>query len=138
MATARSSHTANLLPDGRVLVVGGYGAEKDPVNTAEIFDPAGGTWTDAGTLKEARADHTATALGNGNIVVAGGLGEFTLAEMFDIAAGTWSEAGNTSLARYHHTDELLPDGTIMITGGIRGRSERPTLGLGRGLQPGHG
>ena len=74
MATARSSHTANLLSDGRVLVVGGYGTDKDPVNTSEVFDPASGTWSDAGTLVEARADHTATALEGGDIIVAGGTG----------------------------------------------------------------
>src|SRR2546421_6370369 len=60
--TQRSGHTATLLSNGKVLVVGGG----DGVTTsAELYDPATGTWSLTGTLNVARESHTATLLPNG-------------------------------------------------------------------------
>ena len=120
MATARSSHSASLLADGRVLVVGGYGADKDPVNTSEIYDPEAGSWSSAGTLAEPRADHTATVLSSGQVLVVGGLGEHTLTEIYDPVSGSWSASGDLNAPRYQHTAAALTDGTVMITGGLEG------------------
>ena len=69
--TARFHHTATLLPDGRVLVVGGESGH-DPLASAELYDPATGTWSDTGSLRTARDSHTATLLPNGMVLVAGG------------------------------------------------------------------
>src|SRR5881398_246684 len=54
LATARTFHTATLLPNGKVLVAGGGN------NSAELYDPASGTWSATGNLATARAFHTAT------------------------------------------------------------------------------
>ena len=66
MSTASSSHTATLLPNGKVLVRGYY--------SAELYDPALGTWsyTPDLSMSETGAYHTATLLPNGKILVAGG------------------------------------------------------------------
>src|SRR5215831_17250045 len=49
MTTPRTSHTATLLPSGKVLVAGG---ENDLVgfSTAELYDPNAGTWTPTGSM----------------------------------------------------------------------------------------
>src|SRR6266436_6398683 len=98
--TGRYWHTATLLPNGKVLVAGGY----DGVNylsSAELYDPATGTWTATGSLGAARAAHTATLLPNGMVLVAGGddssFNRLASAELYAPASGSWSVTG----APYH-------------------------------------
>src|SRR5205809_6157834 len=71
--TARASHTASLLPNGNVLVAGGYDSNGNfYLANAELYDPASGTWTATGSLNTGRFLHTATLLPNGMVLVAGG------------------------------------------------------------------
>ena len=72
-------HTATLLPNGKVLVAGGVGINELVLASAELYDPASGTWTATGSLGTAREFHTATLLPNGNVLVAGGDGATALA-----------------------------------------------------------
>ncbi len=52
----RSHHTATLLPNGKVLVAGGVGIRQHGIlDSAELYDPATGTWTATGSLTTARA-----------------------------------------------------------------------------------
>src|SRR6185295_8297668 len=67
---SRSGHTATVLQDGRVLVVGGSGFANS-FTSAELYDPATGTWTRTGNLRYERYGHTATLLPNGKVLVAG-------------------------------------------------------------------
>ena len=71
MDHARQSHTATVLPDGRVLVVGG-GADGGPLDSAEMRDPVSGTFSPTAPLAAARAWHTATLLPDGRVLVVGG------------------------------------------------------------------
>jgi hypothetical protein len=80
MASARGDHTATLLPNGKVLVTGGY-ASGSYLASAEVYDPASGTWSAAAPMTSARADHTATALPNGQVLVSGGNIRSQLASM---------------------------------------------------------
>jgi len=50
MDTARNRHTATLLPSGKVLVAGGYTSIGGYLNSAELYDPAAGTWTATGSM----------------------------------------------------------------------------------------
>jgi len=68
---SRFGHTATLLPNGKVLVAGGYGISSYLVQS-ELYDQATGSWTQTGNLNFARAAHTATLLPNGKVLVAGG------------------------------------------------------------------
>ena len=45
LATARAIHTATLLPNGKVLVAGGVSDQLVSLSSAELYDPATGTWS---------------------------------------------------------------------------------------------
>ena len=91
LGTAHDAHTATLLSSGKVLVAGGtYGGVY--LSSAELYDPATGTWT-APAAWAPHARHTATLLPSGKVLVAGGYNGFgflSSAELYDPAKGTWS------------------------------------------------
>src|SRR5215470_17263352 len=62
LTTARYRHTTTLLPNGQVLVAGGEGSGISALSSAELYDPASGTWSATGSLTTARYIHTATLL----------------------------------------------------------------------------
>src|SRR5262249_58338956 len=64
---ARDAHTVTLLPDGKVLVAGGYGNGFLP---AEVYDPVADTWTIGGEVNSPPLNHTATLLANGKVLFA--------------------------------------------------------------------
>ena len=88
LATARYLHTATLLPNGKVLVAGGYG-NSGSLASAELYDPATGTWSATGPLATARREHTATLLPNGKVLVGGygNSGSLASAELYDVGLG---------------------------------------------------
>jgi WD40 repeat protein len=116
---ARSFHTAMLLPDGKVLVVGRSSA------TTELYDPSTGTWSITGSLNVPRDGHTATLLANGKVLVAGGFANScclqsdltNTAELYDPATGEWSFTGNLNVPRRGHTATLLANGKVLVAGG---------------------
>jgi hypothetical protein len=124
MAQMRLLHTATLLPDGKVLVAGGqyyragYGWQYH--NSAELYDPAVGTWSNAESMKEMRSAPTATLLPSGRVLVAGGyVGSVphSSAELYDPVAGTWSYTGFMAAARHFYRATLLPNEKVLVTGG---------------------
>jgi len=114
--TARWAHTATLLSNGKVLVVGGYGVD-GPLKNAELFDPATGTWRSAGNLNNARVGHTATLLANGKVLVTGGVDSYKTSELYDPATQTWSDTGGLNVQRDWPTATLLANGKVLVAGG---------------------
>ena len=122
----RQLHTATLLPDGtpragKVLVAGGSDKGAGTSKTsAELYDPATGTWSPTGSLSQERDTHTATLLPDGKVLVAGGDDKgvpLSSAELYDPATGTWTPTGSMSQARDSHTATLLPNGKVLVVGG---------------------
>lgn len=126
LLTGRQGHTATLLPNGKVLVVGGYvmtGVNITSfVSTAELYDPVTGTWAATGINGSTHYLHTATSLKDGRVLVAGGLinnfGGFGVSEIYDPATGQWSTVGSPMIyPRSGHTATLLPNGKVLVAGG---------------------
>jgi len=121
IAEARYGHTATLLPDGRVLVVGGYGEDATWLDSAEVWDPTTGEFESAGSLGVGRHAHSATLLPNGEVLVVGGYGGewewLTSAEIWNPETRSFTPAGELVEARWRHDAALLPDGRVLVVGG---------------------
>ncbi len=123
MVEARYYHTATLLQNGKVLVVGG-----DPPDewasraTAELYDPLAGTFQLTGSMSTGRDEHTATLLPNGNVLITGGGIAYWLsyntAEIYDPSTGQFTPTGQLSARRSNHTATLLKNGKVLIIGGV--------------------
>jgi hypothetical protein len=158
MTTGRAAgFTATLLPNGKVLIVGGT---TDPsrgvfvATDAELYDPLTGNFARTGDLNVRREGHTATLLANGKVLIAGGVDSgdeaIASAELYDPETGTFTPTGGigggpASVQRA----TLLPDGTVFAlahvenlfsigdgavrydpsTGSFSGAGNRPTLFL---------
>jgi N-acetylneuraminic acid mutarotase len=129
MAAPRASHTAKLLPGGKVLVAGGISGDYTrtvAVATAEVYDPALGTWSATGSMATSRVLHTLTLLPNGQVLVVGGRRDGTspnsptlaTAELYDPASGTWSATGSMAAPRASHRAVLLPNGQVLVVDGL--------------------
>ena len=122
MSVGRRYHTATLLRDGRVLVVGGANAS-GPLRTAEIYDPATGLFTPTGSMTTPRQNHSACLLLDGRVLIAGGATTFVgvataTAEVFDPGTGLFTPTLNDMpAARFDFVARTLPDGTVLVAGG---------------------
>ena len=121
MSEARSGHTATLLADGRVLVLGGRGASGAALGSAEIYDPAARAFAPAGMMQGARVGHSATALADGRVFIAGGdpYGSgLATTEFFDPATGAFTAGPDLAAAQLGHAAVRLGDGRVLIAGGL--------------------
>src|SRR6266511_2305841 len=130
-------HTATLLLSGKVLATGGYPAQGNSLDSAELYDPDAidsvtgirGTWSDTGPLTTTRAGHTATLLPSGKVLVAGGYsypGILASAELYDPERGTWDPTGSLTTEHIAHTATLIETGPnagkVLVVGGGYGPS----------------
>lgn len=125
MATARDRHSATLLDDGRVLIVGGEtrvgGWTENPIGdvaTAELYDPSTGTFSRAGTMTDGgRSMHTATRLADGRVLIVGGKLPHAAGEVFDPLAGRFNPTASLTTELTEVTSAtLLLDGRVLVTG----------------------
>jgi N-acetylneuraminic acid mutarotase len=139
MATPRVMHAGARMADGRVLVAGGTSSLADQttaitstLNTAEIWNPATGTWSAAPMIGGRRLAPALTLLPNGRVMVSGGV-EVTLffgvpinavsttaVQLYNPATNAW--AAGTAMpagrAGHHYNQVTLADGRVLMTGGV--------------------
>jgi WD40 repeat protein len=120
LSTPRDAPGAALLPDGRVLVAGGY-VGSNSLDTAEIFDPKTNSFTAIGaTMSTVRYAPGAASLPDGRVLIAGGWNgsdDLTSAEVFNPSTGTFSPVGSMSVPRELPGTASLPDGRVLVVGG---------------------
>jgi YVTN family beta-propeller protein len=123
MSTGRYMAAAALLPNGRVLIAGGYNYDNGAnsyLTTAEIFDPATATFSPTGAMNLGRTGHSATVLANGTVLIAGGSNGQQLtatAEIYDPATGVFTMTAPMPAVHLEHTATRLSDGRVLIAGG---------------------
>jgi hypothetical protein len=132
----RAWHTATVLSDGRVLVVGGVAqsASFEETPRAEIFDPATSEWTPtAEGTTQARAGHTATLLDDGRVLIVGGMNDdgYALtsgaASLFDPTVETWTATDPMDVPRYFHAATKNSIGRVVVSGGCATMGCSPPL-----------
>jgi hypothetical protein len=125
MHYARVAHTATLLRDGRVLIVGGRGEKVNAI--AELYDPKTRRFTDTGSLNSARYKHTAGLLPDGRVLIAGGSderdwnGNLTSAEIYDPRTGKFTVTSPLNDSRFKLPEEAvaLESGKLLVAGGSK-------------------
>jgi hypothetical protein len=131
LLTARSLHTATLLPDGWVLVAGGIASNGGaPLATTELYDPTTNTFVEGPLMLHHHYVHTATVVTNGvllQVLIVGGHEsdwyslplQGTDLLTYDLSTHTGSFAFGPSLTegRADHAAVRLADGRVLVTGG---------------------
>ncbi len=125
LSRPRANFASVVLSDGRVLVAGGVSSAPDgPTGSAELYDPASGTWAATGRLGAARSAFTLTARpladGRGGAIAVGGRasdGALASSELYDPATGTWSFGPTLPVATSGHAAVELHDGALLVAGG---------------------
>ena len=123
MAIARAYHTATLLRDGRVMVVGGTESGGKPLASVEIYDPKKDAWSEGPPLHIARTGHTASVLPDGSVLVAGGIDgdgrAIAVTERWRSSDNRWSVEAGLAEPRGFQQATTLNSGDVLISGGVR-------------------
>ncbi len=116
MVKPHAGFPATLLRDGRVLVgdIDLADVGDGRTRTAEVYDPASGTWSATGNMVADRGGNAeGTLLRDGRVLVTGRYG----AELYDPDSGTWTATGKMIEPPAQHAAVLLPDGNVLVVKG---------------------
>ena len=125
---SRDGHTATLLPDGDVLLVGGETGWNDrfPIvsGTADLEKATSGLFGPTGSMATEREAHAATLLSDGRVLITGGVIPSGISwqalqevELYNPVSGRFATTANMNVARSGHTATLLPNGKVLVAGG---------------------
>ncbi|MEJ7603465.1 MAG: kelch repeat-containing protein, partial [Kofleriaceae bacterium] len=128
MVVPRHDHRAVRLPDGTVLIAGGFDQAGNPVRQLEVFSLEQGFTATAGELPPTAGitDQSITPLPDGRILFAGGRDasgtavDAAFIVRLDTLGGGVDVAitDRLSTPRAGHQATLLCDGTVMLVGGL--------------------
>ena len=128
LATPRFGHTATVLDDGRILLVGGLTplpicpSPPCAVPEVEVFDPIVGETRTVDEIPGGTRDHTATAIAGGRVLITGGTdseGDLRSdAYLFDPEVEALVPTRSLGRPRAEHTASELCDGTVLLVGGV--------------------
>jgi Galactose oxidase, central domain/Kelch motif len=130
MSVPREGHTATILRDGRVLIVGGSDNGTHTLDSAEIYDPVSGTFSRTSHLNQPREAHVAALLLSGKVLIAGGgrggmpggYISYDTAEIFDPATSRFATMrAHMNFDRVGAAAVRLLDGRVLIAGGKSGK-----------------
>lgn len=106
------------MPDGKILITGGYSSNGVISNKCEIYDPVLNKWTEIASLNALRAGHAINLLQDGKVIVAGGApasGYTTnTCEIYDPTINIWSETSTLNEARSDLVSYLSPDNNVIV------------------------
>jgi N-acetylneuraminic acid mutarotase len=127
MRVARDDAQAALLPDGRVLVIGGYEMPGccENASTAETYDPPSNTWSSAPAPSGLWRVDTLTALPGGRVLLVGLFGPQSDgaklgAAVYDPSTDTWSPAATPATeSEDSATATLMGNGDVLLAGGLK-------------------
>ena len=119
----RKNHSATLLKDGRVLIVGGTrgGIDNELTGRNLIYEPSSNAFAEAGDLQVDRWGHTTVLLPDGRVLIVGGhtgSEHANLAEMYDPDTNTFWPAGTSAI--WPAAALLLPSGRVFFIHGPTG------------------
>jgi N-terminal glycosyl-hydrolase-114-associated domain/Galactose oxidase, central domain/Kelch motif len=126
MVNMHAFHTATMLTNGTVLVMGGISLELPPgpevVSGSELYNPATGTWTAVGNLNTARYYATSGLLTGDEVLVAGGdaggcCSGLSSAELYSTATESWQQMPAMSVGAYLLASAVLSSGAEMLVSG---------------------
>ncbi len=142
MPNVHQFHTATLLTNGWVLVVGGQDNNGSALTNADLYNPTSGSWTATGGTIKRHSNHNAILLPNGKVLVAGGVDENynpqKFSELYDPATGTWTATGALNVNRSGSTAILLTNGLVLIAGPDNSAElYNPTSGVWSAAAPMH-
>ena len=127
MTSSRSRHTATLLADGRVLVVGGLNVQLlggglfvGKPSDAEVYDPLANRWSPTAPMAQYRRDQAAVRLLDGRVLVAGSQDNLTYntVEIYQPERDKWHLAAPMTSGRSGHSAVLLANGDVLVAGGV--------------------
>lgn len=130
MIYVRNLHTASLLPNGKVLIVGGYSKGGKPITTCEIYDQQKNKFILGPKLLDTRSFHRAISLKNGDVIIIGGnqyfqqkthpnskgfmVERYNFKENKFLSAGYLYHSANDFFSTNYSSACLLKDGRILI------------------------
>jgi hypothetical protein len=147
----RYDATATLLPNGNVLIAGGFAnvVQSGPLASSEIYNVASGTFSIGPSMNYFRGGARATLLPNGMVLIAGGEGglvppptaqdtvtpeanvagaPLNTAELYDPTTNKFTVVSNNmSSPRKFQVQALLPNGNVLIAGGYQDDKIPPTI-----------